>query len=203
MQQWMDLVVEKAEARGVDPAVVLAIIEVESAGRNVIGDGGHGRGLMQIDDRSHAAWLADHADGLDPESNIDYGCLILRNNINFFGSDLRPAIAAYNCGAGNALAGIRESGNPDKYTTGHNYSARVLALRPDYQTALEENMAVIPQEYVDKFSLNSPHDIGGLIANFEGVVNTAHDEGYQKGLADCRGQLAAAAGSAAGAGVSN
>lgn len=55
---------------GVPPALLAAIGLQETHLRNEIGDYGHGHGVMQIDDRYHAAWLRSHANGLDPTSNI-------------------------------------------------------------------------------------------------------------------------------------
>lgn len=178
MRLWMDFVRASATTYALDPAIVLGVIQVETSGNNVIGDYGHGRGLMQIDDRSHKTWLDSHANGMDPESNIDYGCSILRSGIDYFDGDMRAGIAAYNCGAGNAQAGLREAGDPDKYTTGRHYSTRVLGwaeiFRPDLD---EENNVLIPQQYVDRFNLADAYDIIGLIANYEGIVQTAHEQG--------------------------
>ena len=47
----------------------------------------------------------------------------------------------------------------------------------------KEEMPSIPQNYIDQFSLR---DLGGLIANLEGVGNTK----YQQGLAEGRAQAA-------------
>ena len=49
------------------------------------GDSGHGRGLMQIDDRSHGQWLMTH-NWQDPETNITYGGQILASNMIFLSS---------------------------------------------------------------------------------------------------------------------
>lgn len=181
---WRDFVNASAHEHGLESTLVFGVMQIESGGRNIIGDGGHGRGLMQIDDRSHAQWLAAHSSGLDPESNIDYGCAILRADIDYFKGDVRAGVAAYNCGPGNAAAGQRESGNPDKYTTGGNYSTRVLEQAAQFKRDLE-NMVLIPQKYVDQFNLPDAYDVQALIDNFEGVVQTAREEGYAKGLGDC------------------
>lgn len=95
------------------------------------GDGGHGRGLMQIDDRWHKQWLATH-DWTDPEQNIRKGAEILREAHDLFrskgfrGDSLwRATIAAYNAGAGRVLAAVRAGQDPDSVTKGRDYSAWV------------------------------------------------------------------------------
>jgi len=63
----------------IDPFLLCAIIERESGsgvylsppGPGGTGDNGHGRGLAQIDDRSHGAWLSAN-DWTNPEINITY-----------------------------------------------------------------------------------------------------------------------------------
>jgi murein DD-endopeptidase MepM/ murein hydrolase activator NlpD len=135
-RQWMPYVLASARKYGLEPALILGIMAVETGGKNVIGDQGHGHGLMQIDDRSHGAWLDSHANGLDPESNIDYACSLLRSNIDRFGGDIRAGVAAYNAGPRGAQRGIDDSGNPDQYTTGGNYSARVLERAAPFRAQL-------------------------------------------------------------------
>lgn len=97
------------------------------------GDGGHGRGLMQIDDRYHKAFCSSE-DWKDPAKNLHKGAEILRAAHDFFrakdlhGRDLwRCAIAAYNAGASRVLAQINAGHNPDEATTGRNYSTWVIA----------------------------------------------------------------------------
>jgi hypothetical protein len=178
MQLWVGFVRAAAKKYSLDAAIILGIVQVETSGNNVIGDYGHGHGLMQIDDRSHKAWLETHDNGLDPESNIDYGSAILRANIDYFNGDVRAGVAACNCGAATVRAALDESGDPDKYTTGGHYSTRVLGwaevFRPDLD---EDNNVLIPQQIVDRFQLAGAHDINGLIASYEGIVQGAHEQG--------------------------
>ena len=49
------------------------------SGRNVVGDGGHGRGLFQIDDRWHA--FARDPAAMDPGRNADYAAALLQRNL--------------------------------------------------------------------------------------------------------------------------
>jgi soluble lytic murein transglycosylase-like protein len=73
---------------GVDPFLIFAVGDRESRWATRLdsdgtGDGGHGRGIMQIDDRSDGAWLATH-DWLDPYTNVKRGVYILKRKLAFF-----------------------------------------------------------------------------------------------------------------------
>ena len=97
------------------------------------GDRGHGRGLMQIDDRTWGTWLNTH-NWQDPETNIRKGCTILADNRQFFvarlgGAELlilRTALAGYNAGPGNVLNDIRAGQDIDHHTAGGDYSKDIL-----------------------------------------------------------------------------
>lgn len=143
---------------GIGPVLILSIGIRESSLRNIVGDGGHGRGYVQIDDRSHQAWLGSHAGcksgswtpvaghhALDPgycptlTGATIYAIELLRGNAAFARSHGVPkddalhfAIAAYNCGAGNALRSYREGGirNIDARTANRHYSENVLGVMP-------------------------------------------------------------------------
>lgn len=102
--------------------------------KNLTGDGGHGRGLMQIDDRSHTEWLAKH-NWKDPATNIEYGSDVWMENFNYFidhfdlvgdnAALVWAATAAYNCGAGNVKKSLQAGQSVDARTTGKDYSADV------------------------------------------------------------------------------
>jgi hypothetical protein len=95
--------------------------------------GGFGRGLMQVDYDAHP--FAQGEDWKDPGKNIMYGCKVLADSRAFIqrktglqGKELlRAALAAYNCGPGNALAAIRDALDVDFYTAGRDYSRDVLS----------------------------------------------------------------------------
>ena len=94
--------------------------------------GGYGRGLMQID--FDAFEFARTGNWKDPEANINFGCTVLKGNIDLLGRKtsltgrdlLQAAIAGYNCGAGNVLTAIRNGHPVDFFTTGRNYSQDVF-----------------------------------------------------------------------------
>jgi soluble lytic murein transglycosylase-like protein len=75
-------------------------------------DGGHGKGIMQIDDRSHAFARTNAV--WDPAANIDYGVRLLAENFKKSGN-WRDACRRYN-GAGpmaeryaNAVMGLTQT----------------------------------------------------------------------------------------------
>jgi soluble lytic murein transglycosylase-like protein len=99
------------------------------------GDGGHGRGLMQVDDRYHKDFCATDA-WKDPYRNITKGAEILHDAVGFFAQRgfagpmlWRCAIAGYNAGCGAVLRAVQNSAppNPDIATTGYDYSSWVLS----------------------------------------------------------------------------
>lgn len=102
--------------------------------KNLKGDGGHGHGLMQIDDRSHKDYIAKGT-WKDPSSNIEYGADVWMWNFNYFVDrfeyfDNYPNLiwastAAYNCGAGNVMKSLKAGLSVDARTTGRDYSADV------------------------------------------------------------------------------
>jgi hypothetical protein len=89
-----------------EPRLLAAVAAQETggpgsdSGRNVVGDGGHGRGLFQIDDRWHA--FARSPAAMDPASNADYAAGILSSNLQRFGGNVRAALSAYNAGSPTA-----------------------------------------------------------------------------------------------------
>lgn len=128
------------------PEVLAGIIKRESDGRpEVLGDEGHGHGLMQIDDRSFPDFCATE-DWKDPEKNISKGAAILRGMRNQVIKECEQfevtateaeieqmAIAAYNCGADHPVHCQRHSMDLDFYTTGKDYSRSVLAFANEYR----------------------------------------------------------------------
>ena len=127
------------------PYLVLAIGARESGwgsflsptGPTGTGDGGHGRGLMQIDDRAFPKWCLQRQDDgsftwQDPVENIRQGCRVIRSAWLQLLS--WPAtICAYN--AGTTIAAYVDRNFPpgevplaayDAHTTGNDYVAWVI-----------------------------------------------------------------------------
>jgi hypothetical protein len=106
---------------------------LDSGGR---GDSGHGHGIMQIDDRSHAAWIRKN-DWQDPATNICRGTEIFKDNIvrrNIENPEhaIRVGLNEYNTG-GSAYTEYRNNNNTpiDTGTEGNNYGKDTL-LRAEY-----------------------------------------------------------------------
>ncbi len=147
---WIVFFANAAIECGFDISMLLGIASRESTIQQILGDGGHGHGIMQIDDRFYPDFINSGA-WKQPESNIEEGAKILENTlktisasqgktlaitinnkkVNFVGKSLnrqellQTAIAAYNAG-GRAYYYMSLSGNPDIPTTGGNYSKDVL-----------------------------------------------------------------------------
>ena len=95
-----------ARRHGLDPDLLAAVAAQETggpdtnSGRNVVGDGGHGHGLFQIDDRWHA--FAATSQAMDPEKNADYAAGMLSGLLKQYGGNVREALSAYNAGSPTA-----------------------------------------------------------------------------------------------------
>lgn len=104
-----------AARHGVDPLLLAAVAAQETGGpgsdggRNVVGDGGHGRGLFQIDDRWHA--FARSAAAMDPAANADYAAGMLSGLLHKYGGNVRQALSAYNAGSPDATGTLTDWGH--------------------------------------------------------------------------------------------
>jgi soluble lytic murein transglycosylase-like protein len=118
-----------AEA-GIDWTLIAGIMWRESnfglaLDENQTGDHGHGRGLMQVDDRWHS-WVNESEDWKDPEANIRYAVTnVLAPAIGMF-NDVKTGLAAYNAGPGAVRKALKRGADPDSVTTGKDYGADVL-----------------------------------------------------------------------------
>ncbi len=160
-----------AKYRGVDVLLIAAVCDRESRGGDALrpvgpagtGDEGHGRGLMQIDDRSHPDFLAEMLPNGTPKWqhpawNLIYGAHHLGACMRHFGDTtlwlrtaaLREAagIASYNCGFGGVMRGTKEVVGRatdedmlraiDSKTTGKDYAQDVLRRRQGFEAALRK-----------------------------------------------------------------
>jgi soluble lytic murein transglycosylase-like protein len=138
-EKYGSMIESAAHAYNHRPEVIAGMIHRESEGgftldANGKGDGGHGHGLMQIDDRSFPQFCQSE-DWRDPVLNIKMGALILaakRRYIINHCPGLRPerieraTIAAYNSGEGNVSILIEAGIDVDSKTAHGNYSRDVL-----------------------------------------------------------------------------
>lgn len=104
-----------AMRHGLDPRLLAAVAAQETggpgsnAGRNVVGDEGHGRGLFQIDDRYHA--FARSAAAMNPASNADYAAGMLSGLLRRYGGNVHQALSAYNAGAPDSIGTVTQWGD--------------------------------------------------------------------------------------------
>lgn len=95
-----------ARRYGLDPELLAAVAAQETggpdtnSGHNVVGDGGHGHGLFQIDDRYHP--FASTPAAMDPAQNADYAADMLSGLLKRYGGNLHEALSAYNAGSPTA-----------------------------------------------------------------------------------------------------
>ncbi|KAF0246282.1 MAG: Lytic transglycosylase catalytic [bacterium] len=138
---WFPLFEQAAKDHQLELSMLLAIASRETNIRNIIGDAGHGRGIMQIDDRSHKEFLRDHHNngGLNPETNIDYGASVLAQNLKIFRGNYANAIAAYNTGTGNVKKSLVTGKHPDTTTAHGNYGADVINRASIFKELIAES----------------------------------------------------------------
>lgn len=122
------LVQRVASTHGVHPALLKAIIEVES-GFNARALSPKGAvGLMQVMPATAARY--GHFDLYSPEQNMDVGARYLRDLLKLFGGDVRLAVAAYNAGE-NAV--IRHGRRVPPYAETTKYVPMVLERYSRFQ----------------------------------------------------------------------
>lgn len=92
------------EERGIDPAIVMAMIWKESRFHaDSVGDGGNSLGLMQVQPRWHSKRIEKLGcdDLLDPHQNVVVGIDYLAESIRRYDGDVAKALVAYNQGSYN------------------------------------------------------------------------------------------------------
>src|SRR5919197_4645486 len=99
-----DIIRQQAREKGLDPALIAAVIYRESKFRDQTSKAG-AKGLMQILPdtakfiaRKSGGTRFELADLATPQINISYGCWYLRYLLDQYGSNRVAAIAAYNAG---------------------------------------------------------------------------------------------------------
>ena len=125
-----DYIIETSEDRGVDPAIIIAMIKRESQfDIDIVGDKGKAFGLMQI----HPRWHSDRmeklgvTDLLDPYQNVTVGIDIMAELLDG-GESVEWALMAYNGGYAHANRHI-EAGTLSEYATDVLEFAEELEMR--------------------------------------------------------------------------
>jgi hypothetical protein len=144
---WLDSFTKAATTYTFPIEILLGVASRETNMNNIIGDGGHGYGIMQIDDRSFPEWCQS-GQWKNVDAAIDKGAFVLDlkrqqvidgqgkdlevGGVSFHGASdidphdlLRISLAAYNSGLW-AYYSFSQGLDPDARTTGHDYSADTL-----------------------------------------------------------------------------
>jgi hypothetical protein len=115
-------IAEVEKAHGLPEGLLVAVGSRETNLKNVIGDGGHGFGVWQRDNRY---WKVDETYLNDVRKQAEDAATLLAANykaLNNWGF----AVAAYNAGVDGVKAAIAAGKSPDSATTGGDYAADVL-----------------------------------------------------------------------------
>jgi soluble lytic murein transglycosylase-like protein len=155
LQPFLEDFVFASTKYGVDALLLAALCDRESNGGQALtppgpagtGDHGHGRGLMQIDDRFHAGWVAKEK-WYEPRTNICYGAAILRAKMDAFAGDPDAeflGVCAYNASLQRIRAAIvalpveemaARRKAADACTTGGEYGSDVFRRREGFRLPL-------------------------------------------------------------------
>jgi soluble lytic murein transglycosylase len=136
-----DVIRQQADEKGVDAALIAAVIYSESKFSDQESSAG-ARGLMQITPAA-AKFIEKRSGGTtfklddlsDPEINIRYGTFLLRELLERYDGDEAAALAAYNAGPGNVDkwggSGLRVEDIPFPETRA--YVEEVLEKQQEYR----------------------------------------------------------------------
>ncbi|MGD0960132.1 MAG: lytic transglycosylase domain-containing protein [Methylomonas sp.] len=121
--KFSDLIYKAAVKHNMDPKLLHAVIQAESAyNPNAVSSAG-AVGLMQLmPDTARRYGVSDRRDA---EQNIDGGARYLKDLLAMFNSNLRLAVAGYNAGEG---AVMKYNNTVPPYPETQNYVQQVLSL---------------------------------------------------------------------------
>jgi peptidoglycan lytic transglycosylase len=142
-----DVIRQQADDKGLDAALIAAVIYQESKFRDQTSPAG-AKGLMQITPDT-ARFIARKSGGTrfelrdlgTPQINIAYGAWYLRYLLDRFDGDTVLAVAAYNAGAENVVEWVRDAGGVQHFRHSRDipfpetrhYVQGVLEKREDYR----------------------------------------------------------------------
>lgn len=136
-QTWGSQILKDTVGTHVSPALVLAVIAVESAGDETAASGAGAQGLMQLIPATAKRFGV--TDALDPVQNIKGGVAYLDWLMGNFNRDPLMVIAAYNAGEGAVTA----NGGVPPYAETRDYVPKVLAA-----WAVAQGLCLTPPELV-------------------------------------------------------
>lgn len=133
------LVMEAASEFGVDPSMIMAMINQESAGNAGAVSPKGAQGLMQL--MPATAQELGVKNILDPRENIRGGTQYIAKMLKQFGGDRSKALAAYNAGPG----AVTKHGGIPPFPETQNYVQRIMAgLSPEDPLGASKPPAVSP-----------------------------------------------------------
>lgn len=126
---YLPMVLEHAGATGLEPALVLGVIEAESHFDPRAVSHAGAVGMMQLMP-VHWKKLSNPSDPHDPDENVRVGCEHLARLLTAHRGDLHRALAAYNAGSGT----VRRVGGPPAFT--RSYVSRIMRARARWRLYL-------------------------------------------------------------------
>jgi soluble lytic murein transglycosylase len=143
-----DIIRQQAHDKGLDPALIAAVIYAESHFRDGQTSAAGAQGLMQLTPAT-ARYIAHKSGGTQfvvddlgtPQVNIAYGAYYLRYLLRRYDGNVDFALAAYNAGEGNVDRWISEARARERaltvtaipYSETRAYVQRVLTVRGQYR----------------------------------------------------------------------
>jgi soluble lytic murein transglycosylase len=146
-----DIIRQQAAEKGLDPALVAAVIYEESRFRDQTSHAG-ARGLMQITPetakfiaRDSGGTAFEQGDLATPQINISYGTYYLRYLLRQYDGNETLAIAAYNAGETNVNRWVEDAGGEAAFDTSEHIPF------PETRTYVE-NVQERKDDYRDRYS---------------------------------------------------
>jgi soluble lytic murein transglycosylase len=150
-----DIIRQQAQEKGLDPALIAAVIYAESRFRDGQTSPAGAEGLMQLTPAT-ARYIAHKSGGTQfvvddlatPQVNIAYGAYYLRYLLGRYGGNVDFALAAYNAGEGNVDRWIAAAQARNRaltvdaipYGETRAYVKRVLTVRGQYRRSYAEQL---------------------------------------------------------------
>jgi len=151
-----DIIRQQAVEKGLDPALIAAVIYEESRFRDQTSHAG-ARGLMQVTPataefiaRDSGGFAFTHEDLATPQVNISYGSYYLRYLMERYDGDQTLAVAAYNAGEGRLDGWLAEAGGVDEFDASEDipfpetraYVDNVEERRKEYEKNYAEELGL-------------------------------------------------------------
>ncbi|MEA2306481.1 MAG: soluble lytic murein transglycosylase [Solirubrobacteraceae bacterium] len=152
-----DIIRQQARDKGLDPALIAAVIYAESRFRDGQVSQAGAQGLMQLTPAT-ARYIAQKSGGLTfqvddlgtPQVNISYGAYYLRYLLGRYGGNSTLALAAYNGGEGNVDRWIVAARRGDRgfrvkdipFPETRAYVQQVESIQHDYRTSYRAELGL-------------------------------------------------------------